>query len=291
MRKVTNILLYLTVMISFEDNTGAAIRLLGSGPGDVMRCGFNVQRQAGTQINFVTSEYAMLYIVRGKAIYRDADHHEVPLCTGDVWQRFPDVPHTIHCLEACGWYHVAVPAPVLQLLKVLHVPTLRTIAFHIGRPRLVIRRFEQVRKRLESGSRSQLDICLLAMQQLMIDLHRLARETSEDGSTWLDTAQLLLRENLNQRIKVDSIARHLNMSYTSFRTRFVTATGCSPGQYRIRHRIESAQEQLAGSSRPIAQIADHLGYPDVYSFSAQFSLYTGTSPGQYRRQWQWDTGD
>jgi AraC-like DNA-binding protein len=181
-----------------------------------------------------------------------------------------------------------VPAAMMHLLEVTGINTLKQVVFHIGHHRHIIRRYEQVHHRLNTGPHSQLPSCLLAMQQLMIDLHQLATQTDHVQQDWLDKARQLLSEHLDKRLKTQQVAKTLNVSYASFRKRFTQATGSSPGQFRIRQRIQLAQEQLAGTQFPIADIAQNLGYPDVYSFSAQFARHTGTPPGQYRRQWQWD---
>lgn len=269
-------------------NVPTTIRFLHPATGDVLRCGNGTQRKASQQINFLTSEYVMLYMTKGKAFYSDAHHARVPIEAGDVWQRFPNVVHSVVCLDECHWYFVAVPAGVMHLLEVTGITTLKQIAFHIGNHPSIIRRYEQVHHRLTSGPHSQLPYCLLAMQQLMVDLHLLARNADLTEQSWLDRARQMLSRKLDQRIKTEQVADALNMTYANFRKQFTHAIGMSPGQFRIRQRIQQAQEQLAGTHTPIADIAQSLGYPDVYSFSAQFAKHAGMPPAQYRRQWQWD---
>jgi AraC-like DNA-binding protein len=128
---------------------------------------------------------------------------------------------------------------------------------------------------------------MMAMQQLMVDLHLMAKSPGNNSDDWLDHARELLANDIDERLATEVIAEQLGLTYASFRKKFTQVTGTSPGQYRIRLRLQQAQEQLAGSQTPIADIAQNLGYPDVYSFNTQFTRHIGMPPGQYRKQWQW----
>lgn len=230
----------------------------------------------------------MLYLTHGHATYSDQDHQGVPITTGDIWQRFPNVLHSVTCHEFCRWYFVAVPSPVLDLLKIAGIKTVNQITFYIGKHRHINKRFERVQQQLHTGPHSQRPNCMMAMQQLMINLHQMAQHDSKNPASWLEEAQEQLSQKLDKRLKTQQVAETLNLSYAKFRKAFTQATGISPGQFRIRQRIEKAQEQLAGTSLSISKIADHLGYPDVYSFSAQFTRFSNMPPAQYRKQWQWE---
>ena len=76
-------------------------------------------------------------------------------------------------------------------------------------------------------------------------------------------------------------AQELSLTPAHFSRRFRKETGLSPQQYRIRARIASAQQLLLESSLSVTQIADQLGYPDVFTFSRQFSKFVGCSPTRY----------
>lgn len=263
------------------------IRFLSPSTKEVLRCGSGTQRSGSRQEHFVTSEYVMLYLSQGHATYSDVTHQQVTIHAGDVWQRFPDVIHSVMCHEECTWYFVAVPAAVMPLLQVVGIDPFKQVAFHIGIHKHIIKRYEQVQRLLYTGKQHQLPNCLLAMQQLMIDLHQMARNTDTMHSHWLDKAKMLLTQDANQRFETGNIAEQLGMSYANFRKQFTQLAGTSPGHFRIRQRLQIAQEQLAGTQKPIADIAQSLGYPDVYSFNAQFTRHVGMPPGKYRRQWQW----
>jgi AraC-like DNA-binding protein len=80
-----------------------------------------------------------------------------------------------------------------------------------------------------------------------------------------------------------AIAQSLGLGYAAFRKAFTRAVGMSPGAYRIRCRLERAQEMLVGSDEPMERIAERLGYCDPYAFAAQFKRFMGMAPGRLRR--------
>lgn len=84
---------------------------------------------------------------------------------------------------------------------------------------------------------------------------------------------------------LESIAHHHGYSPGHLTRIFKTVFGVTPQVYRVQHRIRLAQQLLKESSLSVSEIADHLGYSDVFFFSRQFKTYTGLSPRHFR-----DTG-
>jgi AraC-like DNA-binding protein len=74
------------------------------------------------------------------------------------------------------------------------------------------------------------------------------------------------------------------MSYSLFRKRFLERAGTSPGDYRIRRRIERAMALLTKEKLLVKEVAAQLGYPDEYAFSAQFKKVAGVSPTIFRER-------
>ncbi|MEM1211832.1 MAG: helix-turn-helix domain-containing protein [Planctomycetota bacterium] len=79
------------------------------------------------------------------------------------------------------------------------------------------------------------------------------------------------------------IAEHLSVPEHTARRVFRQHTGLSPRQFVIQQRIRRARHLLTHSAMTLEQIADGLGYRDVYYFNRQFYEQTGTRPGRFRR--------
>ena len=82
----------------------------------------------------------------------------------------------------------------------------------------------------------------------------------------------------------EQVAAQLGMSYVSFRTRFKAEVGMPPAAFRRSHLMARANNLLLETDRSITEIADALGYNDIYSFSRQFKNDCGLSPQSWRRK-------
>src|SRR5262249_57232286 len=58
--------------------------------------------------------------------------------------------------------------------------------------------------------------------------------------------------------------------------------GCSMGECVQPRRIALASRMLLEKRRPLASVADALGYYDQSHFTRAFKLRAGVTPGQYR---------
>ncbi|MBI5724811.1 MAG: helix-turn-helix transcriptional regulator [Planctomycetes bacterium] len=74
----------------------------------------------------------------------------------------------------------------------------------------------------------------------------------------------------------------LNANYLSFI--FKRETGLTPVRYRQNLRVHTAAKLLCNSEYPLKQIAELVGFSDIYYFSRMFRKILRVPPGQYRRR-------
>jgi AraC family transcriptional regulator of arabinose operon len=123
-------------------------------------------------------------------------------------------------------------------------------------------------------------LCYQILAQVWRAAHTPARR---DADTALLRLMDRLREQPSQRLSLEDMARESRLSVAQFSRRFLALSGEPPMRFAIRQRVQRAQQLLRGSSMQISEIADALGYVDVYFFSRQFKQATGVSPSTYRR--------
>ena len=80
-----------------------------------------------------------------------------------------------------------------------------------------------------------------------------------------------------------ALSARLGLGYERFRKVFRQRVGMSPGEYRIRRRIDRARALIAQHRLSNTQVAHALGYRDPFTFSKQFKQVVGVSPGAFRR--------
>ncbi len=93
-----------------------------------------------------------------------------------------------------------------------------------------------------------------------------------------------LNENYESKISLDQIAHNMYLSPVYISKIFKEETGESPINYLIKIRLEKARDILLGDEGgSIKNIANSVGYDDVYHFSKLFKKYYGTSPLYYKK--------
>lgn len=97
-------------------------------------------------------------------------------------------------------------------------------------------------------------------------------------------AKALLSATTDEMVEL-AVAATLNVSYETFRKRFVRESGVSSAQFRMTERIESARSLLAYAPQMTnRQVADLLGFADEYHFSKHFRQIVGITPRDFRRE-------
>ncbi|MCG3148832.1 MAG: HTH-type transcriptional activator RhaR [Verrucomicrobiae bacterium] len=93
----------------------------------------------------------------------------------------------------------------------------------------------------------------------------------------------LVREDPGHRWTVTELAQRAGLSRSQFARRFAAATGLAPEPFLIQARIERAKQLLRETEMSIGQIADSLGYRDVFYFSRQYRQVTGQTASAFRK--------
>ncbi len=88
--------------------------------------------------------------------------------------------------------------------------------------------------------------------------------------------------NLGQKITIEEMARQVNISQFHFMRCFKAATGKTPHQFVMQHRLEEAQRLLLATREPLAQIAYATGFSSQSHLTQAFGKYFGVSPAKYR---------
>lgn len=124
----------------------------------------------------------------------------------------------------------------------------------------------------------------LALQQMLMQW-RLEGAVSLSKPVDLRLQGLLeeIRREPAQSWGVEVMASRVSLSRAQLTRRFRKAAGMAPTRYVIQTRLQRAQELILESDLSLGQVADALGYRDIYFFSRQFKQFMGHSPGVLRR--------
>lgn len=92
----------------------------------------------------------------------------------------------------------------------------------------------------------------------------------------------LIKENVATPLDRRDLAAYTGLSPRYLNILFKSHAGVSLKTYLARARIERACMLLAESTMNVSQIAETMGYADIYFFSKQFKQFVGESPSRYR---------
>ncbi len=86
----------------------------------------------------------------------------------------------------------------------------------------------------------------------------------------------------SESIKIEDIADALGLNRSYLTRLFKEATGYSLQDYLLTYRMKMAAKMLISGDMTVADIAESVGYVDVFTFSKAFKRHFGTSPSAYR---------
>lgn len=88
--------------------------------------------------------------------------------------------------------------------------------------------------------------------------------------------------HLNERLTIEALSKHLNISYTYFIKLFKKAVGMPFTDFVNYKRIKKAEQQLLTSDISIAEIAESVGISNLGHFYDLFRRYNDCSPKQFK---------
>jgi AraC-like DNA-binding protein len=129
----------------------------------------------------------------------------------------------------------------------------------------------------------------LILKQILI--HLIRNEFSDSVATTTDSQALadviyevanFMHEHPSGWFKMEQLAERVQLSPPYFSSKFKQIIGMTVQAYAIRCRIERAQVLLRFGGMKVTEVADALGYKDVYFFSRQYKKFTGRVPSSDR---------
>jgi len=88
--------------------------------------------------------------------------------------------------------------------------------------------------------------------------------------------------HLEKNVCLDTLAELANLSKYHFSRAFKKSVGIPPHYYLLKRRVQRAQNLLAHTKLPIAEIALAAGFSDQSHFARRFREHVGISPSTYR---------
>lgn len=267
----------------------AAYRTLGRTDRQARwACGFILKPRSGAYVARRETGYTGVYILRGTGSFVDATHTAHRVAAGSFCQHLPGGTHSL-TPDFDGRWAEAYLSMDGSLYTTLATIGLVNSARAVLRPGLdagLVERFERILADLQQLPDGELLQTAVRYHDLLAQAHRLDRTGRADDrhTRLIEAACRALADHPERRVCLPGVSEQLGISYERFRKLFAEHMGVSPGEYRIRRRIDRARELIVQEQMSNKQLAYALGYPDPFTFSKQFRRVVGESPASFRRR-------
>jgi AraC-like DNA-binding protein len=237
----------------------------------------------------VLGTFALVYLVDVDGYYCDAGGHESALKSGDFLLIFPDVAHAYGPRHDTGWnqIYVVFDGPEFAAWRRSGILNPAQPVLHAEPVEYWRRRFEEVfTPRPIRGPVGALRT-MGRFLHLLTDLLATAAEADRTAAeVWLEESQHLLAEPVEDEgwLTPQQVARRVGLSYENFRKQFAQRTGVAPGQFQKVRRVERACAAIYQGSHGFKELADELGFCDVFHFSKVFKQVVGDTPSEFRKR-------
>ena len=204
----------------------------------------------------VFPKYGALLVLQGTGKYWDSWGCAHALEPGCFVQRLPGRRHstTVGAGELWVECYVTVSTPAYNLMVDMGCLDPWRPVLQPGVDQTLIDRFAALRDELQSAGDLGLPTVFVHLQELIQHIRVLDyREADSQSRRGLEAACKLLSGDLEGVVSVPDIAAKLGLGYESFRKKFRREMGVSPGEYRIRRRIDAARMRLIQSDRTVKE--------------------------------------
>lgn len=237
----------------------------------------------------VLGSYALVYMVEVNGYYCDGRGLVKDLTSGDLVLIFPDMAHAYGPKAAKPWWqlYVVFNGPQFDFWREQGVLTPEDPVWHLEPVDYWQRRMAEVVMGESRNTEAAAERAMGRFLSLICDMRAARQEAASHPArdAWLQESQRLLG-NPGDRgwISPEVVARRVGLSYDNFRKQFAARVKVSPGQFQKRKRIDRACAAIYQGSHGFKELAEELGFCDVFHFSKAFKQVMGATPSEFRKK-------
>ncbi|GAK42444.1 AraC family transcriptional regulator [Paenibacillus urinalis] len=250
-----------------------------------IRLGANAAKPAYRIGPRVTPYYYLLMVLEGEGTFIQSGK-TYSLRPGDLFCLFPQVTHEYYTAEDKTLRKIFFAFDGKHALSLLARAGLGPSRPHLqgglNDEAVEIMKSWFDHCRMELTDLSRLTYLQKVFDALAVNESSLA-ETPEEPS-WVQQGKEYLEIHYAGGITIKSVADYVGVERTHFTKTFHKTYGISPMKYMQELRMNEAKLLLTGTNYKLGEIAQSVGYPDLFSFSKAFKSYEGVSPAKYREK-------
>lgn len=121
----------------------------------------------------------------------------------------------------------------------------------------------------------------ILLLRLLVAISKRTRSEAESKNSFISDALSYIHKHYAENFTLEDVAASCNISVSYLRQSFRREIGSSVMQYREQLRITRAKAMISSGEFKLKEIAEALGYYDIYHFSKRFKEAVGITPGAY----------
>jgi AraC-like DNA-binding protein len=237
--------------------------------------------------------YTITYVLEGRCLYKEPTGRQTIFTPGDLFFCFPGIPHRLDPLpnEQFSELWISFQGRVFDLWRETNLLDPSRLSLRLEPVEYWLGRFESLFVNVRHDVNGQI-MLISALQSLLAEAMSVQPPpTMTADEMWLSEAKGLLDAVFRaDDLDLPAIAAQMGVSYSTFRRRFTTLAGMSPGKYHTAKLMQRVCEWLHSSSAATREAAQWFGFADESHFYKRFRDVVGVSPKQFREQLQEGAG-
>ena len=249
----------------------------------VYSCGKKAEKPGQVSAAKLQMQYRLCYVVSGKGVFRTNNiSHKVS--QGQGFLLSPDQLVSLEADKVTPWEYLWVDFDGTEACKIA-----QSMGFSEKNPLYegdsdcdVKDLLEGLIALFEQDQNNKYGI-LAIFYSLVSYLQQNNENGKQSEKGHIEKALDYIHHNFTYRIKIEDIARYVDLDRTYLFKLFVKNVGTAPQEYLIRYRLEHAARLLTETKLSTAQIADSCGFRDAPSFCKHFKARYNVSPLAFRK--------
>lgn len=231
------------------------------------------------------NSYIMFFDFDGNSEYT-MDNTHFSVTKGDIIFFKKGEPHTVKSDSQNPWTFCNVAFNLFPLndeagKNLENIPTLISAKYYSEYEKL-FRSLTEIWSLKTSGHK-------IKCRSIIYDiLYRIIFENLSDNmsphTSEMEHIDSYILKNYKDELTISKLANMVNLSESYFRRIFREYKGCSTIHYINTIRISKACELLRSGINNITEIAEAVGFNNIYYFSRMFKKYTGTVPSKFSKK-------
>ena len=219
-------------------------------------------------------------MTEGEGSFIDPDGNVKKYSRGDIAILRRGDPYKIHLPNGGSYITSAIDLQIEGLDDAYSFPHL----LHIDED--MIQRFESLLQEFSNNKEKSMVQVRATLTSIYEEIMQMIEPRTNLVNTDAKKAEAILRQTYRENLPVSEIAKQCNISPSYLRACFLRTYKTSITRYREKLRIEEAEILIRCGFFSIREVADRLGYCDVFHFTKNFTRAKGISPSKYREQFQ-----